>query len=430
MGTTLRIHRPEGASFDRLLAGLHIPSNCSRVDGAILAVLGAGRAAEVEIIAANSLAIPADLSKLFLLLDTASTQECSLRELASALGTLRIEFASLAVALLDELLATVEITAERLLAVGLTDPGLWCGPTARPVASLRVCDATALAERSGLNVIGGFADKDLIHGGQGGPLTALPYWMMMAGQTESRVLLDLGRTARITYLPCRRDANASAKLRGFDIGPGTALLDLLTQRLTAGQYKVDPGGHLAVQGRRLDALIEHWLRDPYFERPTPRWSPRGVRPERFLTDALQMAVEAGWSVRDLLCTANHFIAETVARTIRSRLPEGPNVDQVILAGGGQQNGMLLREIAQRLPGSPLLRMPELGLPTEAPEAAAAALLAALHIDQVPSNHMAISGTELPRVLGNLTPGAPRAWQRLLERMASVRPAVRSLRSAL
>ena len=80
--------------------------------------------------------------------------------------------------------------------------------------------------------------------------------------------------------------------------------------------------------------------------PLPRWHPRGVRPERFLTDALQLAVESGWSVRDLLCTATHFIAETVALALRKTLPEDAAVDELIVTGGGQHNGMLLREIAQ------------------------------------------------------------------------------------
>ena len=59
-----------------------------------------------------------------------------------------------------------------------------------------------------------------------------------------------------------------------------------------------------------------------------------------------MAVESGWSVRDLLCTATHFIAETVALALRKTLPEDAALDELIVTGGGQHNGMLLREIAQ------------------------------------------------------------------------------------
>ena len=101
----------------------------------------------------------------------------------------------------------------------------------------------------------------------------------------------------MAYLPAHNSNAAATRLLAFDVGPGMRLLDLLAQRLTAGEHPFDPGGRLAVQGVQLPELIEHWLNDPYFRMPLPRWQPRGVRPERFLADAMHLAVEHGWSVR-------------------------------------------------------------------------------------------------------------------------------------
>jgi anhydro-N-acetylmuramic acid kinase len=185
-----------------------------------------------------------------------------------------------------------------------------------------------------------------------------------------------------------------------------------------------------VQGSQIPELIEHWANDPYFKTPLPRWNPHGVRPERFLTDSLTMAVESGWSVRDLLCTATHFLAEIIARTITRRLPEDALFDEMLLSGGGQQNGMLLREIAVRLPGLPLKRIAEFGVSGEMLGPTSVAVLALLHMDQVPANPPAVTGTETSRVLGRLTPGSPQSWQRMLEALSSSRPAVQPLRSVL
>jgi len=187
---------------------------------------------------------------------------------------------------------------------------------------------------------------------------------------------------------------------------------------------------LAVQGRQIPELIDHWLADPYFKRLPPRWHPLGCRHDREMDETVQMAVDAGWSVRDLLCTACHFIAETIRWMVDDRLPKTPTIDQIVLTGGGQQNGMLLRGISARLDKFEIVRASRLGVADEVLDPAAAALLAALHLDQVPANHTALTGTETPRILGRLTPGSPQAWHRTLQHMAENRPAVMSLRRAI
>jgi anhydro-N-acetylmuramic acid kinase len=281
-----------------------------------------------------------------------------------------------------------------------------------------------------MNVVDAFPGRDVARGGQGGPLAAVAEWLLLRSPRRNRLLVDLGRTLRMTWMPKTAPGRSLPGLLSFDVGPGMRLLDLLAERLTGGEHRFDPGGRLAVQGRRIGELIDRWLTEPYFRRSLPRWHPRGVRAERFLLDALQLAVRHEWSVRDLLCTATHFVAELVPWTIRHRLPQDAAVEEVVLSGGGQQNGMLLREIAARLPDAPVARIHEHGIASEALGPACAGLLAFFHLDQVPANGPEVTGTEVARVLGRLTPGSPQSWQRLLTEMSGSKPAVRPLRSAL
>ena len=260
-------------------------------------------------------------------------------------------------------------------------------------------------------------------------MTAVPQWLLLRHPRRNRVLLDLGRTVRIAYLPAQTSDHAATRVIAFDAGPGTSLLDSFAERLSGGRQPFDPGGHLAAQGRRLTLLYEHWLADPYFSRPLPRWHPRGVRPEPFLDGAMQLAVENDWSVRDLLCTATHFVAEMISLALRKRLPEDAVLDEIVLIGGGGQNGMLLREIAQRIE-IPIVPSDDLGIPGRAIEPASVAVLAMLHVDQVPANATAITGAEVPRLLGRITPGSPQSWQRLLLAHSGSAPLVRPLRSAV
>jgi anhydro-N-acetylmuramic acid kinase len=346
--------------------------------------------------------------------------------LLAAVGAPLAEVEALAV---GDLLAGLSVAPSRVLVLGVHDPGVWTLGRGEPGSYLGFCDAARLADSTGLNVVDSFPSRDLAQGGQGGPIAALAQWILLRDPQQSRVLLDLGRTIRISYLPAALAPSAAQRIVSFEVGPGTLLLDMLVQRLTTGQHQFDPGGRLAVQGRRIDELIEHWSADPYFERPLPRWHPHGVRPERFLTDALQMAVDRGWSVRDLLCSATHFLAEMVARALSRRLPSDARVDQIVVTGGGQQNGMLLRELG-RLTAAPLVRIASLGIPGEAFEPAGIALLSLLHLDQVPANPTAVTGAEVPRILGRLTPGSPLNWQRLLQSSSGSSSAVRPLRSAI
>ncbi len=417
------------AAPQRWIAGVLVSRDCRRLSAAMVGAAGTGLALRPEIAAKVTAQTPAEIADLFAQL-SGSDGRSSASEIAGALAGLRAHLADAQASLLDALLAQAQIPPSRILVAGVQDPGLWdCGRTAG-AGYLGLCDAARLAELTGMNIIDAFAARDVASGGLGGPLTALAEWVLLRDPRTNRLLLDLGRTARMTWLPRGQPGAAAPGLVSFDAGPGMGLLDLLSQRLTGGKHMFDPGGRLAVQGCRIAELIEYWSVDPYFRRPLPRWRPRGVPPERFLVGALQKAVDSGWSVRDMLCTATHFVAETINLAIRGRLPRDATIDEIIITGGGQQNGMLLREIAARLPGVALTRTADVNFPLDSLGPACTAILALFYVNQVPANSPEVTGTEIARVLGRLTPGSPQSWQRLLAEMTGSRPAVRPLRSAL
>ena len=473
MATILRLNPSRAGDERRWLAGLRVSSQCSEVAAAVIAVSGRGLEAQIDVAAALAAPMPRETAGLFHPLATATS--CS----PGTLAVLRAQLAEVQSHLLADLLAQLGAPRGEILALGVDDPGVWEGDGARagndmaaharsvmsaPARApspfhahryyLGLCDPTRLAESTGLNVIDAFPARDLAQGGLGGPIDAVAQWMLLKDATRGRALLDLGRTVRMTYLPPAELRDAASRILAFEVGPGTALLDQLAQRFTGGQHRFDPGGSLAVQGRQIPELVQHWLRDPYFDAPLPRWHPHGVRPERFLADAMHLAVDRGWSVRDLLCTATHFVAESVAQTLRRRLPEDDRVDEILVAGGGQHNGLLLREIAARVDvplvrisqhvgrsfccvqtgpsGSSVLRSEPCGprFPDDALAPAAAAVLALCYLDQVPANLTAITGAKVPRLLGRLTPGSPQNWQRLLHSLSGSTPTIRPLRSAV
>ena len=125
-------------------------------------------------------------------------------------------------------------------------------------------------------------------------------------------------------------------------------------------------------------------------------APRPRHSKRLFRTAMAGATQSGWSLVDVLCTANHFIAREIAAAIRHRLPDHPPVDEVIISGGGQLNGFLMQLITEQLPNVPLLTESELGVPHRMRSAAVAAVLALWHLDQLPGCPTAITGAHATR----------------------------------
>lgn len=427
MAKLLRLEAEHGRDAPRWTLGVQVSSDCDRVTAALVATVGRRIDLEPEIVDVATSPVPHETRALFAQLTRPGLAPPD-PDFAGRVTSLCAQLADVEALLVNNLAGSGR-AASRLLAVGVYDPGLWSCGKAMSGGYLGLCDAARLAELTDANVIDALPARDVARGGQGGPITALAEWVLLKHGERSRVLLDLGRSVRMTYLPRDRGGHAASRILSFEVGPGTRMLDQLTRRLTDGEHDYDPGGRLAVQGRRIAELEEHWLADPYFRRPLPRWQPRGVRPERFLLDAMRVAIDCGWSVRDMLCTANHFIAETIVVAVRRCLPRDAEVDEIVLTGGGQHNGMLLREIARRLPDVPIVRTGQYGPSGEALSPACIALLALFRLDEVPANPSAVTATELPRVLGRLTPGSPQSWRRLLAAFHAGQASARSLRAA-
>jgi anhydro-N-acetylmuramic acid kinase len=424
----LRLFRPDTPRSEdgrRWTIGVQASSKCDRISAALVGCLGYGSEMLVEVAGFRTTQTPLETAASFAALAGNSADQPP----AIAIAACRSQLADVQSALINQLLTSRGIANGRILAVGVHDPGLWDIRGGEVRGFLGLCDAARLAESTGMNILDAFPARDLALGGQGGPITAVAEWILLRSQLRHRALVDLGRTARLSFLPAASADRAEAKILAFEAGPGMSLADAFATRFSEGEHAFDPSGHWAVQGKCIPQLLELWHKDPYFELPPPRWHPRGVRIERFLSNALQLAVAGGWSVRDLLCTATCFIAENVAESLRRWMPEETPVEEILVAGGGQQNGFLLRELA-RATKLPLLRLGELHLPEEGFEAACAGVLALLYIDQTPGSQTAISKTATPRLLGRLTPGSPQSWKRLLDACTAAGEHLRPLRSAM
>jgi len=277
------------------------------------------------------------------------------------------------------------------------------GPAGRqPALTLQIGSAAILAERTGITVVSDFRSRDTAAGGEGAPLVPLADWWLFRSAEESRVLLNLGGMANLTWLP--RGA-ALEQVLAFDTGPGNAVLDALAALASGGSARRDPEGAGAARGRASETLLAELLADPFFALPPPRSTGRERFGESFARALRERGGEAGLSDDDLLATAVELTAASVARAIEDFVRPRGSPDVVYASGGGVANATLMAALARRLGGVRLEPLAALGVRPESKEALAFAFLAHQTLCGQPGNVPGATGAVHPVPLGQVTPGA-------------------------
>jgi len=327
---------------------------------------------------------------------------------------------------IQELISESRLTTNDVLAVGVHDPGLRV-TTAHGIFYQGLCDAPHLAEQTGMNIVDEFPAQDIAARGNGGPVFPLSAWIFLKSETNDRILIDLGRTARLMLLPRTENAFSHQKIRQVDVIPCGSLLDTLVWQLTNGKTAVDTGGRFAVQGCQVPQLMSA-LRGAL---PlSAKWTPMGLKPDRYLKITDKAAGE-GLSHQDILCTASGFIAETVANRVQNMMKIAElHEPELLIKGSGWQHGLLMNSLSTQLQKRTLTPISQFGIPVDTFDALCTAMLTSLTVDHVPSNLPHLTGSETAKPLGRITPGCITNWHRLLCEMAGTKPVNRSLRSAM
>jgi anhydro-N-acetylmuramic acid kinase len=308
----------------------------------------------------------------------------------------------------------ISFSLQEALCIGCPSHVLWQDADGRYPSLLEAGMPAIVAERTGLTTISDFRTRDLAAGGLGSSIEALADFLLFRHPREDRILVHLGGTASIVFLPAQCQP---ADVIAFEAGPGNLLLDSLVRRLTGNRQMCDPGGKGAVQGRCIDSLLESWWEHPYWQRRPPKILPAGTFGEAFAEQVVQLARQRSWDRNDLLCTATHLVARSVGAAIGRLLPDRAVPHRVLLSGGGTRNGFLWHLLEQQLAGTPFARTDHAGVPSDYRRALSSALLAALALDGVAANLPSATGATGGRLLGSLTPGTSGNWARCLAWMA-------------
>jgi len=274
----------------------------------------------------------------------------------------------------------------------------------RVAATLQIGEPSVIAERTGVTTVADFRPRDIACGGEGAPLVPRVDHLMFTHPSRGRLLLNIGGIANVTYLP---PAGRPDQVVAFDTGPGNMLLDALTALVTKGRRSYDRGGALAARGTVAHGLLRRWLRHAYFRRKPPKSTGR----ETFGAAFAQRLREQGRALSDadLLATATAFTAASIRQAWEQFVRPLGRLDEVLASGGGCHNATLLRQLAERFAPIPVRTTDEEGVPVDAKEAWAFAILAHETMAGRPGNLPSATGARRPAVLGTIVPGERFPW---------------------
>ncbi|WP_216327641.1 anhydro-N-acetylmuramic acid kinase [Deinococcus aestuarii] len=216
---------------------------------------------------------------------------------------------------------------------------------ARP-ATLQLGEAAVIAARTGKPVVADFRPADVAVGGLGAPLVPFADWALFGQPVIRRAVHNLGGISNLTYLPGAYQPGVLA----FDTGPGNCLIDEVAG--LNGQTH-DEGGRLAAAGQVHEETLAAWLTHPELQLPPPKATGREV------WTLARLPSPADLSLPDLAATATVFTARTVAGAYRRWVvPHG--LDEIVVAGGGARNPVLMAALRAALSPIPVLTFEEVG----------------------------------------------------------------------
>ncbi len=268
-------------------------------------------------------------------------------------------------------------------------------------------EGAVLAARAKAPVVSDFRPADMAAGGRGAPLVPfLDYFLFrdhrIAPRARNRIAQNVGGIANLTAIPA---GAASGDVLAFDTGPGNMVIDALMEKMFGKRFDLD--GKVAASGLILEKVVAKVLESSFFDQRPPRTAGREEFGRQFADRFLRQC--RGARKVDIVATATAVTARSITRAVqRFVIPKFVSNNQsrpeMIVSGGGAKNSTLmamLRRDAEPLKLSVRLS-DEFGLPSEAKEAVAFALLAYETWNRRPSNLPSATGALRPAILGKVS----------------------------
>jgi anhydro-N-acetylmuramic acid kinase len=272
----------------------------------------------------------------------------------------------------------------------------FCGH--RIASTLQIGEPSVIAARTGITTVGDFRPADMAAGGQGAPLVPFVDYLLYRDKRIGRAALNIGGIANVTAIP----AGATIEdVFAFDTGPGNMVIDALVRHATGGQKTFDRNADMAGRGELLPGLLASLLTDKYFLRQPPKTAGREQYGEKFVHSLLALREARLAKPEDIIRTATILTALSILDALHRFVIPRAKIAELIVSGGGSHNPLLMAQLESGLERVRVRASGELGIPEDAKEAFAFAVLAWETIHRRPSNVPGATGAKRAVVLGKV-----------------------------
>jgi anhydro-N-acetylmuramic acid kinase len=376
-----RIHRKQS----KLAIGLMSGTSLDGVDAALVEIRGSGLGTKVRLIAQVHHSYPPSLRARILSLSEAG--DGSTREVCRLNVLVGEAFARTALAACRKAGASVR----KIDFIGSHGQTICHLPGEH--ATLQIGEPAVIAERTGVLTVADFRPRDLAAGGGGAPLVPCVDYLLFRHPRLSRGLLNIGGIANLTIVP------AGAKpedVQAFDTGPGNMVIDALARHYRLGPN--DRRGKTASQGKVSAPLLFRLMKNGFVLRKPPKSTGRETFGNAFTIALLARAKALSLSKADVLATATAFTAHAVHYNYSRFLSRKP-MNELIVSGGGTKNRTLMNWLRVLFAPIPVTPIDAYGIPSQAKEALAFAVLANETLSGNPASLPRVTGAHGPRLLG-------------------------------
>jgi anhydro-N-acetylmuramic acid kinase len=314
-------------------------------------------------------------------------------------------------------------------------------------STLQLGDGSIIANLTGVTTVSDFRPADMALGGHGAPLVPFADYALYRHPKLGRVSLNIGGIANVTVIP----ANAKpSNVFAFDTGPGNMLIDALVQHFTHNRQRYDKNALLAQKGHLHRELLDQLLGDAYCKLKPPKSTGREYFGAAYVKKLLTLGRRYHASRNDLIHTVTTFTAASVIDALHRFVFPKHKINEIIVSGGGAQNPLVFELLSvfamsgaapvdvysadrprklsvrmleptgsetargrfakRRVPPHALISVvpsTRFGIPTDAKEALAFAILAYETFHRRPSNIPTATGARGPAILGKISYALPR-----------------------
>jgi anhydro-N-acetylmuramic acid kinase len=258
-------------------------------------------------------------------------------------------------------------------------------------------EGAVLAERLGVPVVSDFRPADMAAGGKGAPLVPFLDYAVFRDQRRGRIVQNIGGIANLTAIPA---AATPEQVMAFDTGPGNMVMDQLMQMVFDQPY--DRNGRVAAHGKIIQPVLEEMLRNPFFRLKPPKTTGREEFGREYARKFLQRCGKADRP--DVIATAAALTVSSIMQSLQSFVLKQNEYSDYVISGGGAKNKTLVQMLARACAplNLKLSHSDEFGVPTQAKEAIAFALLAYQTWHRQPSNVPSATGAKKAAVLGKIS----------------------------